>query len=143
MSATISDDVEMEVEAGPSTISVPSISSPPSPLDFDLCSACLSLCEELGCTSVGGASTLGLPEDVYVTAYQPEGVSSVQRLLEGLSRSIAQPGLAEPIARHFDVILLDILARWLDNTSAISLDVWEARLYAAASLAEMRPDLWG
>jgi len=42
----------------------------------------------------------------------------------------------------FSEVVLDLLARWHENSEGVELNQWERRLAVLAMLPEIRPELW-
>ncbi len=55
---------------------------------------------------------------------------------------LSRVGTSDQIIICFDVILLDLLSRWLEGTEKVKLEEWERRLAAMAMLPEIRPELF-
>jgi hypothetical protein len=83
-----------------------------------------------------------LPQVVVDYAFKSSSTSSASELVEALSKLVAEDGLAVPVFRAFRPILLDFLARWLEDAQPAGIEVLESRLVSLASLASLRPDLW-
>jgi midasin len=115
-----------------------------SPLALDLSKRCSILLENFGITSHDRTLRLpfDLPQVVVDYAFKSSSSGSASELLEALSKLVAEDGMAVPVFQAFGPIVLDLLARWLEDAQPAGIDVLESRLVSLASLASPRPDLW-
>lgn len=72
---------------------------------------------------------------------EPSTEELPSKLLDAVSTLAGKRGLSALVLDHFHDLAIDILARWLDQPCT-TVEDWEQRLVVAASLADIRPELW-
>ncbi|WVN89377.1 uncharacterized protein L203_104600 [Cryptococcus depauperatus CBS 7841] len=113
-----------------------------SPLQLDLRRQLDLLLEDIGLLSQSGPTSVPIPDIFFQYKASNVAAGSTRQLLEALSWLSAQEGLSQYVLSRFRPIILDILARWLENASNTDAKTLEKRLHVFASLAEVCPELW-
>ncbi|ORY30348.1 hypothetical protein BCR39DRAFT_598381 [Naematelia encephala] len=117
-----------------------------SPLAVDLQQQCTSLLEDLHyhenspimATTSYSISPILLD---YASSFNSSSLLRPTLLLDQLAALLSHEVAHEAVTIRFRPLILDLLARWLDETQ-LSDDEWEARLSILARLAEPLPELW-
>lgn len=110
-------------DAGPSTV-------PAAAQVFDFSQACTALVAEIEASRNDLAIPMALRD------------LDTSTMLQALSSFANLKGTMDIVLRHFDPVLLAILAPWLDDIHAASAEALEDRLCALAEVASLRPDVW-
>jgi midasin len=103
-----------------------------------------SLLADLGLTTSSATSSpITMPRIIFNMSSSPDVPSDgdIFVLLEALSHLAAVGGVAELILNRFRPLALDLLARWLENSSNVEFELWERRLCVIAAFC-VAPDLW-
>ncbi|WVR04698.1 hypothetical protein IAU60_001709 [Kwoniella sp. DSM 27419] len=135
--ASASSVVAGEVPLG-SEIGVDPV-SPPSPLHLDLKEQSRLLLADMGCSTLETAP-VSVPRIIFDHA--AGSGASPSELLGALSLMAAYEGSSQHVLSRFRPILIDILARWLEDSQSSDLASMERRLAVLASLSNVEPRLW-
>jgi len=113
-------------------------------LSVDLRARSILLLRSLGYDTTQTACPSNIPYAVWnVASSNPSSNStSASDLLDGLSILASCEGVSNEVSVCFHEVLLDLLARWLEQIDGIDLLEWERRLTVMAMLPEIRPELW-
>ncbi|WWC86817.1 uncharacterized protein L201_001696 [Kwoniella dendrophila CBS 6074] len=115
--------------------------SPNYPLNLDLKQQLILLLSDLGYTP-SSTSPVSVPRIIFDYAISTDEPSSASELLDALSLLCAYEGYSTIVIARFQPILIDLLARWLNNAAFSDVDLLERRLSVLTSLCDAHPELW-
>ncbi|WWC68040.1 uncharacterized protein I206_101959 [Kwoniella pini CBS 10737] len=112
-----------------------------SPLSLDIRHQLTLLLGDLGCTPTT-PSPVTIPRIIFEYTSNIDSSSPVSELLDALSFILAFEGLSEFVISRFQPILIDLLARWVQDPAPTDFSLLERRLSVLTSVADVYPDLW-
>ncbi|WVW78385.1 hypothetical protein I302_100339 [Kwoniella bestiolae CBS 10118] len=112
-----------------------------SPLNLDLQHQLSLFLGDLG-YSPSSPPPISVPRIIFDYAFSSTSRSSVADILDALSLICAFEGVSSFVTSRFQPILIDLLARWLEDSSFHDVQLLENRLAVLSSLADTSPELW-
>ncbi|WVQ69350.1 uncharacterized protein L199_007567 [Kwoniella botswanensis] len=141
----MSEAQEMEVDIASSLddqiVSGPSSPAHISPLHLDLRRQTTLLLDDLG-YSPSSPAPVSVPRIVFDYAFNASSSCSTTELLDALSLICAFEGVSAFVISRFQPVLIDLLARWLEDSAFSDIELLEKRLTTLTSLADVYPELW-
>ncbi|WWD07578.1 hypothetical protein V865_005679 [Kwoniella europaea PYCC6329] len=141
----MSEAQEMEVDVAShldnQIVSGPSSPAHISPLHLDLRRQTTLLLNDLGYTPSSPAP-VSVPRIVFEYAFNASSSFSTTELLDALSLICAFEGVSAFVISRFQPILIDLLARWLEDSAFSDIELLEKRLTTLTSLADLYPEFW-
>ncbi|KAK8847475.1 hypothetical protein IAR55_005333 [Kwoniella newhampshirensis] len=112
------------------------------PLHLDLRHQLNLLLGDIGLTSASPSPPVSVPRIIFDYATSDGTSASTSQLLDALSLLAAYEGVSNYVLSRFRPILIDLLARWLDDAAFADQALTERRLDVLASISELHPELW-
>lgn len=114
----------------------------PRPLYIDLWSQVNKLLGDLNLSSTSSHSPVSIPDIFFSYSASNRASVSIKELLQALSSLASYPGVFNHVQLRFQPILMDLLARWIEESETLDYDLLERRLSILSLLVESDPELW-
>ncbi|WVQ83143.1 hypothetical protein IAT38_005281 [Cryptococcus sp. DSM 104549] len=134
--------MEMDIPSTPSPETTIETPLTPSPLHLDLRHQAALFLSDLGLSQFTDSPPITIPRIIfdYATGREVQGATS--QLLGALSSLAADEGVSGFVLARFQPVILDLLARWLEDAAFTDQVVLEKRLLVLSSVTETNPELW-
>lgn len=114
----------------------------PRPLYIDLWSQVDKFLGDLNLSSTSSHSPISIPDIFFSCSASNQASVSIKQLLQALSSLASYPGVFNHVQLRFQPILMDLLARWIEESESLDYDLLERRLSILSLLVEINPEFW-